>query len=260
MSNPPPPRERTPAKPGGRGRQVALAGAQEKRRGGLFLLGLVLVLGAGFGFWFMFRSIDERSQYLMTARTIERWEVARAEHFTVVEANVGPASAVTPDGLGAVQGKWATGRIPAGTIITEGLFETPPLSSESEAGKVLMQVTLPSADAPFDTLNTGDTVALLGSEPGPDGALGGLGLIGVLRLEFVQGDDVYYVVTPDEARQIEATVDRFNRASERRMWKLGLDLAAEDLAAVLPQPAALPAAPAGIDAGAGSGSVPVEDR
>lgn len=209
---------------------MALAGAQQKRRGGLFALGLALVLGAGFGSWFMFRSIDARSEYLMAARTIERWEVARAEHFTVVEANVGPASALGVDQLSTVSGQWATGRIPAGTIITAGLFENPPLSSESEADKVLIQVTVPTADAPFDSLNSGDTVAMLGRESaGPDGEQGALSLIGVLQLEFVQGDNVYYVVTPDEALQIKSTVDRYARASDRTMLKLGFDLRIEDL-------------------------------
>lgn len=238
---------------------MALAGAQQKRRGGLFALGLALVLGAGFGCWFMFRSIDARSEYLMAARSIERWEVARAEHFTVVEANVGPASALGVDQLDAVSGKWATGRIPAGTIITAGLFENPPLSSESDADKVRMWVTLPSGDAPGG-LNTGDTVALLGSEPGPDGEPGDLGLIGVLQLEYVQGDDIHYIVTPQEARQIEQTVDRYNRASERRIWKLGFDLKAEDLMAVLAQQAAVPRGTAGFEAETGSGPVPVEDQ
>ena len=261
MSNPPPPSERTPPAPQGRARQVALSGAQQKRRGGLFLFGLVLVLGAGFGFWFMFRSIDERSEYLMAARTIQRWEIARAEHFTVVEANVGSASALTPDRLSAVSGRWATGPIPAGTIINEGLFETPPLSSESEADKVLLRITLPSAEAPSGGLNAGDTVALMGRESSDqDGGQGEMDLIGVLRLEFVQGDEIHYVVTPQEAQQIEFTVDRYNQASQRRMWKLGFGVTAEDLVAALGQQSVVAPAPDGIVAETGSGSEPVEDQ
>lgn len=260
MSNPPP-RERTPTVPRGQRRQTALPGAQEKRRGGLFLLGLVLVLGAGFGFWFMFQRIDERSEYLMTARTIERWEMARADHFIVVEANVGSASALTPERLGAVQGKWSTGRIPAGTIITEGLFETPPLSGESEADRVLIQVTLPSAEAPFGSLGTGDTVALLGRESvGEDLQEGSLGLIGILRLEFVRGDDIFYVVTPDEALDIKGSVDRYMAASDRTMVKLGFGLTADDLLAALEQQAVVPPALAGTETEAGSGFEPVEDQ
>ena len=231
MSNPPPKQPHQPAVATGQRRQVALPGAQQKqRRNGLVLVGLVLVFGCAFGFWFILRSIDQRSEYLMAARTIERWQVVRSEDFTIVEANVGPASALGVDELGSVSGKWATGRIPAGTIITAGLFEPPPLSAESEADKVLIQVSVPTSDAPFGSLKSGDTVALLGRESaGSDGEPNALGLIGVLRLEFVQGDNVYYVVTPDEALQIKSSVDRYARASDRTMLKLGFDLRIEDL-------------------------------
>ena len=89
---------------------------------------------------------------------------------------------------------------------------------------------MPTADAPFGSLDSGDTVAMLGRESaGPDGEQGALSLIGVLQLEFVQGDNVYYVVTPDEALQIKSTVDRYARASDRTMLKLGFDLRIEDL-------------------------------
>lgn len=231
MSNPPPQQPHQPAATRGQRRQVTLPGAQQKqRRTGLVLFGLVLVFGCAFGFWFILRGVDQRSEYLMAARTIERWQVVRSEDFTIVEANVGPASALGVDQLGSVSGKWATGRIPVGTIITAGLFEPPPLSAESEADKVLIQVRVPTADAPFGSLNSGDTVAMLGRESaGPDGEQGALSLIGVLQLEFVQGDNVYYVVTPEEALQIKSTVDRYARASDRTMLKLGFDLRIEDL-------------------------------
>ncbi len=240
---------------------MAFSGTQERRRGGVFLLGLVLVLGAGLGFWFIFQSIDERSEYLMAARTIERWEVARAEDFTVVEANVGSASALTSDRLGAVQGKWATGRIPVGTIIVEGLFETPPLSAESEVERVLIQVRLPSAEAPFGSLNTGDTVALLGRESvGGEAQASPLGLIGILRLEFVSGDDIYYVVTPEEALDVKSSVDRYMAASDRTILKLGFDLTAGDLAEALEQQAVVPPALTYTETEVGSGFEPVEDQ
>ncbi len=240
---------------------MAFSGTQERRRGGVFLLGLVLVLGAGLGFWFIFQSIDERSEYLMAARTIERWEVARAEDFTVVEANVGSASALTSDRLGAVQGKWATGRIPVGTIIVEGLFETPPLSAESETEKVLIQVRLPAADAPFGTLAAGDTVALLGRESSDlQGQPSALGLIGVLQIEFVSGDDIYYVVTPEEALDVKSSVDRYMAASDRTILKLGFDLTAGDLAEALEQQAVVPPALTYTETEVGSGFEPVEDQ
>ena len=240
MSNPPPQQQRQPAAARGQRRQVTLPGAQQKeRRSGLVLIGLVIVFGSAFGFWFVLRSIDQRSEYLMAARTIERWQVVRSEDFTAVEANVGLASALGVDQLGSVSGKWATGRIPAGTIITAGLFESPPLSAESESDKVLIQVRVPTADAPFGSLNSGDTVALLGRESsGPDGGASALSLIGVLRLEFVQGDNVYYVVTPEEALQIKGSVDRYARSSDRTMLKLGFGLSAEDLERALESHAA----------------------
>ena len=263
MTNPPPQRERAPTVPRAQRRQVALPGSQQKqRRSGLLLLGLLLVFGAGFGFWFVLQSIDERAEYLTAARTIERWEVTQAQDFTAVEANVGTASALTVDQIGAVLDKWATGRIPAGTIVTEGLFETPPLSGEDEAGKVLIQVRLPSGEAPFGTLNTGDTVALLGREPaGVDGQAVALGLIGELRLEFVQGDDIYYVVTPEEALEIKGIVDRYTAAADRTMLKVGFDLTIDDLVDALEkQAASVPPAITDTSIETGSGPEPVEDQ
>ena len=248
--------------PQGQERRVALPGAQNQRRVGLLLFGLVLVLGAGFGFWFVLRSVDQRADYLTAARTIERWEVTRAEDFAVVEANVGTASALALDQRGDVLGKWATGRIPAGTIITEGLFETPPLSGESEAGSVLIQVRLPAAEAPFGTLNTGDTVALLGREfSGQEGELGDLNLIGVLQLEFVRGDDIYYILTPGEALKIKSTVDRYTQAQDRTMLKLGFDVTVEDLVgALVEQAASLLPVVSDASTGAGFGPEPVENQ
>ncbi|MCY3616529.1 MAG: hypothetical protein OXG66_02545 [Acidimicrobiaceae bacterium] len=266
MTNPPPQRERAPAAAPAQRRRVAVPGSQQKqRRGGLLVLGLVLVFGAGAGFWFVLQSVDQRTEYLMTARTIQRWEEVRASDFMIVEADVGNASALTVDQSGRVLGKWATGRIPAGTLVTEGLFETPPLSAESEADRVLIQVRLPASEAPFGTLNTGDTVALLGRESqGLDGETGALGLIGVLRLEFVQGDDIFYVVTPDQALDIKASIDRFNQSADRTILKLGHNLSSAEIADALERQAASvpPALSGGIaELGeVGSGAVPVEDQ
>ena len=190
---------------------------------------------------------------------MERWEVAQAADFAVVEADVGTASALTVDQTGAVVGKWATGRIPAGTLVTEGLFDTPPLSGEDEAGKVLIRVSLPSGDAPFGTLESGDTMALLGREAdGLGGEAGALGLIGVLQLELVQGDDIYYVVAPGEALAIKSTIDRYSAASDRLMLKLGLGLEIEDLVAALDaQATTVPSAISGAPTETGTGAEPV---
>lgn len=263
MTDTSPPSDRAPAVMPGQRRRTAAVGAQQKqRRGGLLVLGLVLVLGAGAGFWFVLQSVDQRGDYLVAARTIQRWEVASPADFMVVEAGVGTASALTPQQAGAVLGKWATGRIPAGTLITEGLFETPPLSGADEADRVLIQVSLPSGDAPFGTLETGDTVALLGREAqGPDGEESALGLIGVMQLEFVQGDDIFYVVTPTEALDIKSTVDRYSAASDRTMLKLGFDLTVEELVAALEaQAASVPSATTGTSSEAGTGVEPVGDQ
>ena len=240
---------------------MARPGAQKQRRGGLLAFGFVLVFGSGFGFWFVLQSVDQRAEYLVAARTIERWEVAAPAHFTIVEADVGSASALTVDQRGAVFGKWATGRIPVGTIITAGLFETPPLSGESEADRVLIQVRLPASEAPFGTLNTGDTVALLGQLLGADGQPGALELIGLLTLEFVQGDNIYYVVTPEDALAIKSTVDRYLQAADRTMLKLGFNLTEEELADALERQAAnVPPAPIDAADEVGSGPEPIEDQ
>lgn len=258
-----PPSERAVATAPGSRRQVALPAApQKQRRGGLMVLGLVLVFGAGAGFWFVLESVDQRAQYLVAARTIERWEVVQAADLTMVEAVVGDASALTADRGDAVVGRWATGRIPAGTLVTEGMFETPPLSGEGEAGRVLIQVSLPAADAPFGTLATGDTVALLGRETDViDGEVSPLALIGVLRLELVQGDDIFYLVAPEEALDIKDTVDRYSAAADRTMLKLGLGLEADELIAALEaQTATVPSVISGVSTEAGTGVEPVGDQ
>lgn len=268
MTDPPPTQrqERAPTVPQAQRRQVMLPGGQQKRRNtSLLALGLVLVFGAGFGFWFILQSVDQRAEYLIAARTIERWEVVTVADLTVVEADVGDASALTAAQSGNVLGKWATGRIPAGTLITEGLFETPPLSSEDEAGKVLIQVRLPSGEAPFGTLESGDTVAMLGRESsGPDGQDAALGLIGVLQLDFVSGDDIYYVVTPEEALAIKRSIDRYTAAADRIMLKLGFELSVDELVDALAQQSASvpPALPDGASevGELGSGAEPVEDQ
>lgn len=244
MSNTPPQQERAPVTRQPPRRQLTVPGAQKQRRTGLLVLGAVLVVGAGFGSWFVFQSLDERAEYLMAARTIQRWERVGPADFTVVEANVGAASALTPDQVNSVRGYWATGRIPAGTMITAGLFEEPPLASDSDADRVLIEVSLPSSEAPFGELKAGDTIALLGADGGAEGLQGPLGLIGVLTLEFIQGDSVYYVVTPEEALTIKDTIDRFTASNDRTILKMGPNLTAEDIVAALPsQRARLDAVP-----------------
>ena len=66
-----------------------------------------------------------------------------------------------------------------------------------------------------------------------------VGLIGVLGLDHVQGDQITYVVTPAEAKAIQDLVDRYAAASNRRIWKLGSNLSAEHLVELYatPQPA-----------------------
>ncbi|MCY3663643.1 MAG: hypothetical protein OXH28_12595 [bacterium] len=213
-------------------------------RGGLLLLGLVLVVASGGGFWYVLQTVDERQEYVVTARTIERWEIANPADFAVVEANVGDAGALPAQFLGIMVGRWATGRIPAGTLVTPGMFETPPLSSDEEAGKVLIEVSLPAGEAPLGELKAGDRLALFGAEatglglddpglglddPGLGVAEPAVSLIGILTLDFVEGDSLIYLVTPPEAKAIQDTVDRYSRASERSIWKLGSDVSAEDL-------------------------------
>ena len=235
MTNPAPPRERTPTAPRGQKRQVALPGQAKQShqggvRGGLLLLGLLLVVASGGGFWYVLQGIDTRQEYLVAARTIQRWDVTTPADFTVVEANVGSAEGVPVQFLDVVLGKWATGRIPVGTIITPGMFQSPPLSGDDDKNKVRIEVSLPAGEAPGGQLATGDKLALFGAESsGLDGEAGPFGLIGVLTLEFVQGDKITYIVTPAEARDIEETVNRYTSAADRRIWKVGFELPTEEL-------------------------------
>lgn len=234
MSNAPPtraPRPPAPTEPGRR--QVAVPGATTQKgnvRRGLLLLGVLLVAAAGFAFWFILQQIDEREKYLVTTRTIERWEISRPEDFAVVEAHLGGASGLEPVHLDLVVDRWATGRIPQGTIVNPSMFESPPLSSAEDSGKVLIQVSLPAGEAPGGSFEAGDKIAMFGAEPTDDElAEPSVRLIGVLELDFVEGGNLTFVVTSAEAKAIQEVVDRYNGAAQRRIWKLGFDLPTEEL-------------------------------
>ena len=245
MTDASPPQQRAVTVPNPpRQRQVTLPGSTKQQGGariGLLVFGVVLIVGSVLGFWLILRSVDQRQQVLVAARDIQRWDLAAPSDFVLVEANVGQASALGQHQLDAVLGRWASGNIPAGTIITAGLFQSPPLSSEDEANKVLIQVSLPAGEVPFGGMQTGDKLALFGREAS-DADDGGapFGLIGVLTLDFVLDGSLVYIVTPEEARAIQDMVGRFGRASDRRIWKLGFDLDMSALADLYDAPA-LPA-------------------
>ena len=220
---------------GASGRQVAVPGAAAKKkrdegvRGGLLLLGLLLVVLSGGAFWYILREMDTREEYLVAVRPIERLEVVGPGDFGVVAANLGAAGGVPPEFVDLLVGKWATGHIPANTIVTPGMFQSPPLSSSEEAGKVLIEVSLPAGEAPGGSLADGDKIALFGVEFSEGDPAASPTLIGVLELPSVRGDTIRYVVTPEEARVIQGIVERYEAATSRRMWKVGFDLSAEDL-------------------------------
>lgn len=225
MTNLPTAPREAPVIPKPQKREIAIPGAPKKEkkgniRGGLLILGLLLIAGAVFGFWFILQSFDQRFQVLVTSRTLNRWQISSAADFTVVQANPGDASFLTANQLGAVVGRWATGTIPAGTIVTAGMFQQPPLSGETEANNVLIQLSLKASEAPFGTLQAGDRVALFGeiaSETGPSG----LQLLGIITLDFVQGDTITYIVSPEEAWRYQTILEQFESASNRKIWKLG---------------------------------------
>lgn len=205
------------------------------------MLGLLLVVVSGGAFWYILRQLDVRDEYLVTTRELERWDIAGVGDFAVVEANLGDAEGLEPQYLDAVVGKWATGRIPEGTIVTVGMFRSPPLSSGEEAGKVLIEVSLPAGEAPGGSLESGDRIALFGAEfSGVEAEEPPVGLIGVLELKDVEGDKLTYVVTPAEAVAIQDIVDRYEAASNRRIWKLGFELSMQEIIDLYGSPNAAP--------------------
>lgn len=222
-----------------------MPGGAKERRWGLALVGLVLVAGTAFGFWYVLQSVDERQPYVVAARDIARWDRVSSSDFTLVHANIGDASATTAGQMGAIYGQWAKGPIPMGTFITQGMFRPPPLSSEAEARSIVIQVNLPAEDVSYGALETGDTIALLGREPVTDLALSLVGadsldagfadqepelaLLGVLRLDNVQGGNIVYVVEPARALEIQNLVNRYLAATDRQIWRLGVDLTADDI-------------------------------
>ena len=190
---------------------------------------------AGFGFWYVVQSLDERQTYVIATRTIEPWEVLTGGDLTTVQANLGDAAAMTPAQARSLFGQWAVGRIPEGTLITPGMFQQPPLSSDAEADSIILQLALPAGEAPFGTLEPGDTVAMIGRENPvgaaatgeTDGSQAPLSLIGILRLERMQGGSFYYILPPSEALRLKHTVSRYTSATDRELWKLGASITPE---------------------------------
>ena len=222
-----------------------MPGGTKKRRMGLALVGLVLVAGAAFGFWYVLQSVDQRQPYVVAARDIARWDQVSSSDFRLVEANIGDASAMVADQMGPIYAQWALGPIPSGTFITPGMFRPPPLSSEAESRSIVIQVSLPAEDVTYGALETGDTIALIGREPLADTVPGlvaderldagfvspqsELSLLGMLRLDNVQGGNLVYVVEPARALEIQALVNRYLAATDRQIWRLGFDLTADDV-------------------------------
>lgn len=226
-------------------RPVVMPGGAKKRRMGLVLVGFILVAGAAFGFWYVLQTVDERRPYVVAARDIARWDRISSSDFRLVNASIGDASAMVAGQMGAVYGQWATGPIPAGTFVTPGMFRPPPLSSAAEARSIVIQVSLPVEDVTYGALEAGDTIALIGREARADPALGPgtaesldagygaqdseLALLGVLRLDIVQGGNIIYVVEPARALEIQRLVSRYIASTDRQIWRLGIDLTAQDV-------------------------------
>lgn len=223
-------------------RQAALASAQRKRRGGLVVLGLGLVSIAVLGFLFVLQGVDQRSPYLVTVKNIERWEVATPSHFAVVNANLDIAAGAPPEQLADIVGRVSTGRLPAGSVVQAAMFEGIPLSGDDASDAVLIQLSLPMTEAPYGTLATGDRIALIGVETADAaGQLAAVGdaiapaeprspsVIGVMTLEHVEDESIYYVLPPQNALEIKQTVDRYLRSTDRLILKIGTDVTEEEL-------------------------------
>ena len=223
-------------------RQVFTPRASLQRRTGLLVLGVVLVLITGFAFWLVLQSVDTRQDYLVASRDIQRWKVIDGRDLDIVQANVGDAAGLrsTSKNIQDVRGQWALGDIPAGTILTAGMFGPPPLASEDDSGKVLIEVSLPQSEAPDGYLEAGERIALIGAESLGENQASFPGLIGVLELRDVFEDGIFYTVTPEEAIKIERIIGRYSSASERRIWKLNDDVTTEQLISVLGESGALP--------------------
>ena len=220
-----------------------MPGGNEKRRLGLVLVGLVLVVGTAFGFWYVLQSVDERQGYVVASRDVVRWDRVGSSDFAIIEANVGEAVAMTPNEMGPIYGQWATGSIPVGTLITPGMFQVPPMSSESESKSVVISLPLPSGEVAFGALATGDRIALIGREPDDADpladALGDsvaaapeqppLALIGILELEDVRDNQIFYVGDPLGALELLELLERFERAQDSKIWRIGIDVTAEEL-------------------------------
>ena len=242
-----------------RQRQISMptTSKQQRRRGNLLLaIGFVMILITGLGFWFVLQTIDERKEYLMALRTINRSETVTLGDFAIVKAHIGPASALAPQDFNiALSGKAATGMIPKGTLVTSGMFAHPNMSSEAEKDSIVIRLPFPQGDSPYGSVQVGDTLALIGREGsenagtdadlgenplGDDPSIGNpleatapednpLVVIGVITIDNILGGTLTYVVPPEEALLIEHMLTRYQRASDRKMWLLGTDVTPEEL-------------------------------
>lgn len=229
---------------------------QRRRRGNLLLaLGVLVILLTGFGFWLVIQTIDDRQEYLMADRTINRRDFVTLTDFRLVRAHLGAASAVPLDRFAMdLSGKWATGTIPKGTLVTPGMFAYPTMSSESERDKVVIAVSLPAGDSPYGVLGPDDVIALIGREAAAESAFaedplfaeepifteegtgagsssesGPLAVIGILAADLIIGGKYIYIVTPEKALSIERILDRYNKAADRKVWLIGQGVTAEEL-------------------------------
>lgn len=147
----------TPA-PVARFKSGRVATARQRNLGWL-LGGLLLVLLCALGGLLLLTSTDDREDAVVAATDLEAGEPVSRGDLRVVRVAVGPGiSIVTPQEAADLIGQAPLGRIPAGAVLSAGMFST---SSPLAEGEVVFGAALDPGEAPLSRIELGASVKLV---------------------------------------------------------------------------------------------------
>lgn len=168
-----PPPEPPTAEPDGGGKDIApppLARftpgrvATARHRNLAWLLGgILLVLVCALGGVLLVTSSDDRVDAVVAARDLEPGAPVARDDLRVVRVGVdADVSTVTPVEAGELIGKSPLGRVPAGAVLSAGMFSS---SSPLGDGEVVFGAALDPGEAPLSEVEQGTEVRLLLTAP-----------------------------------------------------------------------------------------------
>lgn len=144
---------------GGNGHTPVRVSATRAKRVPWVALGVVLVLAGALMFGLLVQSAGDRVAVIVAARDIDPGQVIDTSDLRVVEIAIdGQASTVPASQRGALVGKTAASRLPAGALVSAAHFADRSLLA---AGEVVVGALLGPGGLPVPNLRVGDEVLLL---------------------------------------------------------------------------------------------------